>query len=77
MAASKKTKTKTTEESNPPEEQSFSVRMPKTMHRTLRVLCAAEGLVMNNIVNEAVALWLSKHKGHEKYEVMAKQGEAA
>lgn len=59
-------------------EQQFTVRMPKESHRELKLLCVSEGLVMNDVINEAVAQWVrafkeSKAKAAEKQE----SGEAA
>lgn len=48
------------------DEQQFSVRMPKDLHKALKVLCATEdGLSMNGVINEAVAQWIEAYKARQ------------
>lgn len=44
------------------EERQLTVRMPKSLHKALKVLCAEEGLVLNNVANEAITEWIAKRK---------------
>lgn len=44
------------------EERQLTVRMPKALHKELKVLCAEEDLVINSVANEAISEWIAKHK---------------
>jgi len=48
------------------EERQLTVRMPKSLHKELKVLCAEEDLVINAVANEAIAEWVAKRKEKKK-----------
>jgi hypothetical protein len=55
----------------PSGEQLFSVRMPKKLHRTLRLLCTAKGLALNDIAVEALDAWLKGQPEARQYGKLA------
>lgn len=55
----------------PSGEQLFSVRMPKKLHRTLRLLCTAKGLALNDVAVEALEGWLKDQPEARQYTKLA------
>lgn len=44
------------------EEKQLTIRMPKSLHKTLKLLCTEEDIVINNAANEAIEDWIAKRK---------------
>jgi hypothetical protein len=55
----------------PSGEQLFSVRMPKKLHRTLRLLCTAKGLALNDVAVDALQAWLDAQPEARQYTKLA------
>ncbi len=52
-------------------EQLFSVRMPKRLHRILRLLCTAKGLALNDVAVRALEVWLEAQPEGRQYARLA------
>lgn len=48
------------------EEKQLTVRMPKSLHKTLKLLCTEEDIVINNAAVEAIEEWIEKRKAGKK-----------
>lgn len=54
------------EQPNQEELQPFSIRMPKSLHKTLKLVCTARDTEMNEAVIEAVEVWLEQQPEYKK-----------
>lgn len=54
--------------------QSFSVRLPKPIHKTLKLVCTAKGTEMNEAVIEAVTVWLRAQPEYKQSEALGQVG---
>lgn len=44
------------------DEKQLTVRMPKSLHKQLKLLCTEEDVVINNAAVEAIEDWIVKRK---------------
>lgn len=57
----------------PEGEQGLTIRLPKKVHRVLRLIAAAEGISLNEALTLAASSWIETRPNYRTYENLAEQ----
>jgi len=52
-------------------EQGLTVRLPIKKHRIIKLIAAAKGLSLNDVLEKLIDGWILEQKDHEQFEKMA------